>query len=256
MERPEDNREFPRVELQRPVKFKVPGQIDISIASIKNISGGGVCLKSKQKFEINQNIQLDFELPGGAESIIATGKIAWCDKLTEERKEPLYLLGVRFTNIDENKKNKIIDFVAQRLKRQLQDALKEDKSTEDSSTIPRKTILAIDDDIVALKIIKDVFGDDFDVLTATDGLAGLEIAKEKKPDLIILDLILPKMDGFSVLMLLKDFEETKNIPVIMLTVVREKEKIMQVAQYGITDYIVKPFKSETLMNKIKNILSG
>lgn len=103
-----------------------------------------------------------------------------------------------------------------------------------------KTILFIEDESAIHKTLSDVFAKkDYSILSALDGEAGLRIAKEKNPDVILLDLILPKMNGFEVLGALKENEATKDIPVIVLTNLEQMEDIQKAIDLGATTYLVK-----------------
>lgn len=114
----------------------------------------------------------------------------------------------------------------------------------------RKVILAVDDDPVVLEAVNISLGDKYNVLVASDGHEGIQLAEAQIPDLIILDIMMPGFDGFSTLMLIKESEVTKDIPVIMLTAVGKKEKILAAFRDGATDYILKPFKADILIEKV------
>ncbi|MFZ2970287.1 MAG: response regulator [Minisyncoccia bacterium] len=120
----------------------------------------------------------------------------------------------------------------------------------------KKTILIVEDDRYLLKayVIKTEKAG-FDVLTATNGREGLEIAKEKKPDLIILDLLLPGVDGFEFLKIIKKDEELKNIPVITISVLGQKIDQERALSLGAEAYFIKTdFKLEEIIEKIKEYL--
>jgi len=103
-----------------------------------------------------------------------------------------------------------------------------------------KKILFIEDEAALHKTFGDTLGQEgFDVISALDGEIGLRLAKEKKPDLILLDLILPRMSGFDVLRQLKNDAETKPIPVIVLTNLEQMSDIQQVIDLGATTYLIK-----------------
>ena len=113
-------------------------------------------------------------------------------------------------------------------------------------------ILAVDDEPDVLVIIKtglEIEG--YDVVTAANGVDALSQAREEKPDLIILDVMMPKMDGFEVLDKLKQEEATSEIPVIMLTGISEREKIQKALISGIVSYIVKPFNFDDVLAKVR-----
>ena len=118
----------------------------------------------------------------------------------------------------------------------------------------KKKILVADDEPEIVDIVKRMLEDEYEVITAYDGEEALEKAKKEKPDLILLDILMPKLDGWETLKKLKEDEELKNIPVSMLTALPltpddTKEKPID----KIENYIVKPFTKETLLKKIKDI---
>lgn len=119
-----------------------------------------------------------------------------------------------------------------------------------------KNILFIEDESALQRTIGDILkSKDYKVTKALDGESGLRSAKEERPDLILLDLILPRMDGFKVLKGLKASEETKDIPVIILTNLEETEDIQKALELGATTYLVKSsYTLEEVVNKIEKAL--
>jgi two-component system alkaline phosphatase synthesis response regulator PhoP len=115
--------------------------------------------------------------------------------------------------------------------------------------------LIVDDEADILEIVKARLASaGYDVFTAEDGLAGLAIAKNEKPDLIILDIMMPKMDGYTALRELRKNTDTEKIPVLMLSV-KEKSKMEDILYFqNISDYMEKPFDSYELLEKVKKIL--
>ncbi|HOE64002.1 MAG TPA: response regulator [Candidatus Sumerlaeota bacterium] len=114
-----------------------------------------------------------------------------------------------------------------------------------------KKILAIDDENDVLLIIKTaLLGEGYDVITASNGYDGLALAEDQQPDLILLDLRMPEMDGMEVLQQLRNNEKTENLAVIILTGISDKKKIREALDKGITYYIVKPFECQDLISKI------
>ena len=103
-----------------------------------------------------------------------------------------------------------------------------------------KTLLFIEDESAIHKTLSDVLKQEkYAILSALDGEIGLRLAKEKKPDLILLDLVLPKMNGFEVLSALKADEATRAIPVIVLTNLEQMENIQKAIDLGAKTYLVK-----------------
>ncbi len=120
----------------------------------------------------------------------------------------------------------------------------------------KTTILAVDDDKVVLSAIHEVFSVEYNLLFASDGHEAIDLAQAHQIDLILLDIMMPGFDGFSTLMLLKENPGTKDIPVIMLTAVGKKEKVVAAFKDGAAGYVLKPFKEDTLRNKIESVLMG
>jgi len=103
-----------------------------------------------------------------------------------------------------------------------------------------KKLLFIEDESVIHKTLSDVLSQkEYEIFSALDGEAGVRLAKEKHPDLILLDLVMPKMNGFEVLHALKTEEITKDIPVIVLTNLEQMEDIQKAIDLGATTYLVK-----------------
>jgi len=95
----------------------------------------------------------------------------------------------------------------------------------------------------------------FEVFTAADGELGLQILEEKNPDLAILDVVLPKKDGFEILENIRNKKETKDLPVVILTNLEEKYDIERALEYGVRAYLVKAnYSLEEIVEKIKDIL--
>ncbi|MCD4705940.1 response regulator transcription factor [bacterium] len=117
-------------------------------------------------------------------------------------------------------------------------------------------ILIIEDDHFLNSFYSKKFSDEnYEVFSAFDGEKGVKIAKEKKPDLILLDLVLPKMSGFDVVKELKS-GDCKNIQIILLTNLSDKENIDQALSLGVEDYLIKVyFTPSEIVKKVKNILS-
>ena len=118
-----------------------------------------------------------------------------------------------------------------------------------------KKILITEDSPTILAIMREVLEDGgFSVISAIDGLDALAKARAELPDLIILDLMLPKMDGYKVCRMLKFDDKYKDIPIIMLTA-RDKESDLKLgAEVGANAYLTKPFDNEVLLNKIKELI--
>lgn len=116
----------------------------------------------------------------------------------------------------------------------------------------KKEILIIDDSTDAIKVLIKVLTPEFTVYFSTDGFKGIEQAKDKKPDLILLDILMDKINGYEVCKLLKRDKETADIPVIFLTAVSESMDEAQAFSIGGADYITKPFVPVIVLARIRN----
>jgi signal transduction histidine kinase len=116
-------------------------------------------------------------------------------------------------------------------------------------------ILVVDDQINNLKVISSVLGDTYSLSLAQSGTKALEILKKVKPALILLDIMMPGMNGFEVCEKIKADENTKDIPVIFLTAKTDIEDIVAGFDYGAVDYITKPFNMKELIVRIQNHLN-
>jgi len=120
----------------------------------------------------------------------------------------------------------------------------------------KDTILIIEDDPLNIKIINAYLSEHgYSVNKAINGLAGIETAIEEKPDLILLDILMPKLNGFETCKILKETVETEKIPVIFLTALAESSSIRKAFEVGGVDYVTKPIEFTALMARIKTHLS-
>ena len=109
-----------------------------------------------------------------------------------------------------------------------------------------KKILVVDDDIAAQKILQAfLVSKGFEVETAADGLAGLEKMRQARPDLVVLDVMMPRMDGYGFVLEMKKDAKFRNVPVIVLTAREMMRDVFM--QEGIKDYVVKPYDPEELL---------
>jgi len=119
----------------------------------------------------------------------------------------------------------------------------------------KKKILIVDDEEDILNILKfRLEANNYEVLVASDGQEGLNKARSEKPDLMILDLMLPKIDGYKVCRMLKFDKDYKTMPIIMFTAKDQKNDQELGMEMGADAYIPKPFESEILLGKIKELL--
>lgn len=118
--------------------------------------------------------------------------------------------------------------------------------------MPGKKVLVVDDDIKTVELVKLYLNrDGYKVLTAFDGLEALRLARERQPDLVVLDLMLPGMDGFDVCRTLRN--ET-DVPIIMLTARTTDQDKLTGLDIGADDYVTKPFSPKELAARVRAVL--
>ena len=120
----------------------------------------------------------------------------------------------------------------------------------------KEKILVVDDFIQNVELLEELLiTADYDVSTAYDGEEALKKAHEEKPDLILLDIMMPKMDGYEVCEALRNADDTKDIPIIFVTAKTEvKDWTHAIFNMGANSYITKPINSKRLVEKVKSVL--
>jgi two-component system alkaline phosphatase synthesis response regulator PhoP/two-component system response regulator VicR len=121
----------------------------------------------------------------------------------------------------------------------------------------KKRVLVVDDERHIVRLVQvNLERQGYEVLTAYDGVECLEKAKAEKPDLIVLDVMMPRMDGFEALQRLKSDPETNHIPVIMLTARAQDRDVLQGYTYGADLYLTKPFSPLELISLVKRVFES
>ncbi len=123
-------------------------------------------------------------------------------------------------------------------------------------TMKKNTILLVEDDeFLAELYATKLTLEGYKVVLATDGMKGLKLAKEKSPSLILLDILLPKLDGYQVLAQLKKDSKAKDIPVVLLTNLSQRNEVKKGLDLGAVDYLIKAhFMPSEVVAKIKKYL--
>jgi len=119
----------------------------------------------------------------------------------------------------------------------------------------KKKILVIDDTEFMVKLISDILTDaGYEVVTASGGAEGLLKVRSEKPDLVLLDVVMPDMDGFEVCRILRDDESNNLMPIIILTAQDDEDNKLTGLELGADDYIIKPFNPRELLSRVRNTL--
>ena len=118
-----------------------------------------------------------------------------------------------------------------------------------------ETILIVDDEIQLLTMVQmRLEANGYEVISANDGLKGLEAAKTGSPDLILMDIVMPGIDGIEVSRILKNTENTKHIPIVVITASSSKPMEDECLKLGCSDVIHKPYDSAALLKLIKDLI--
>ncbi|MBA7559639.1 Alkaline phosphatase synthesis transcriptional regulatory protein PhoP [subsurface metagenome] len=115
----------------------------------------------------------------------------------------------------------------------------------------KQKILVADDELYIRLLVKDILKPEFTVLEASNGEEAVSITRTEQPDLVLMDILMPKLDGYAACYAIKNSEQTKDIPVVMLTGVGHELNRQLSQEMGATAYITKPFNPEDLLDKAR-----
>ena len=118
----------------------------------------------------------------------------------------------------------------------------------------RMCILAVDDNIINLATIEQELKSKYEVITVNSGARAVRFLSREQPDLVLLDIQMAVMDGLETLREIRKMENSADIPVIMLTSKKDKDTVIEGSKLGIMDYVIKPFDSQDLHNRIERAL--
>jgi putative two-component system response regulator len=119
-----------------------------------------------------------------------------------------------------------------------------------------KTILVVDDTEANIDVLVEILADHYDVSVAMDGASALEIVEEDQPHLVLLDIMMPDMDGYEVLKRIKAGDLTKHIPVVFVSAKSEIDDKLDGIEMGASAYIAKPIDPDEVLNTVARVLAG
>jgi len=241
-----ERRRHPRLNIALDVAFGPVGSTKATAEASSlertvtvNISLSGMCLYTDVLYPVGTSLYCAMTIPGRSSPLEFVGTVAWFQKVSQEPHG--YKLGVEFGKL--TAKDRAV------LERLIREPL---ISSRQSS----KKLLLVDDDVElaqAIKVRLESAG--FAVLTATEGLEALNLCRAERPHLVILDLMLPKLNGYEVCRLLKFDQKFHQIPIIVLTARSRQEDKELCYAMGADAYITKPFNGVNLLAKVDELLA-
>ena len=215
---------------------EVPKERTISV----NLSLGGLCLYSATLYPLGSPLACSIALPGRAAPIEVVGTVAWFQKV--DRESHHYKLGLEFSRVVPE------DAAA------IQALCEHPPESESSSS---KRLLLVDDDAELRRAMQLRFeSSGFEVITAADGLEALHKGRTAHPHVIILDLMLPNLNGYEVCRLLKFDQKFHHIPIILCTARSRQEDQVMGESVGADAYVTKPFDGKALIAKAEALIAG
>jgi CheY-like chemotaxis protein len=120
----------------------------------------------------------------------------------------------------------------------------------------KKKVLIVDDEPSVRRLSHKILSNKFDIVEAEDGIQAIDVATAQKPDVILMDMMMPKMDGLTACHVIRNDPVTKSIPVIMVTAIGFELNIKLSEQMGAAGYVTKPFSPQDLLDTIAQVLAA
>jgi len=245
----DDRRRFPRINFQMALDVALgpflqdrSHQDDALQRTITvNLGSGGLCFYSDILYPIGSQVFCRLSLPDREASLELTGSIVWFQKV--EREEHGYKLGLEFGTLPRDTQQALEQLCA--------------SSPAAARNVRARRLLLVEDDAemqLALKLRFESAG--FEVITANEGLEALRKGREEHPQVILLDLMLPKLNGYEVCRLLKFDQKFAHIPILVFTARSRREDRELGFAAGADAYVTKPFEGKALIAKIEELLTA
>lgn len=231
-------------------------QVDSSASRLQQGTGIGLSLVREIVILHGGTIRVESQKGKGARFIvdIPKGDAHYSDEVLDRRFKDLPVAIKR--RITDTEEPRVQDVVSDFRRLHLVDLEKVKIGSEevDRTKIHDALLLVIDDNPEFLKLLKILLSDEFDLILCTSAEEGLSLLKEKNPDLVLCDVQMPGMDGFTFANKVKADESTKHVPIILVTALAGAEMLSEGIQAGADDYISKPFDSLELKARIRSML--
>lgn len=243
---PEDRRISPRVAAELHVEFE---SLDEFVSAYTlNVSRTGLFIPTDKFLPSGAVVALDIDLPEGGPRIHAIARVAYTLDAEKARESGRVAgMGMEFLDVEG------VPF-ADQITAYL------DQAAASASEAPRRraraTVLVVDDsDQYRVNAIRSLRAIGFDVLSANDGLEGLGVAIRERPDVIVTDVNMPRMDGWKLLRMVRSRPNLANTPVIFLTTLTDDAQRLKGYRMGVDDYLGKPFQGAELAARVERIIA-
>lgn len=239
-----DRRRYPRRNIALDIAIGPAGKGKNASGPLEHtvtvdLSLGGLCVYTKTCYSVGTQLYCAVSVPSQRLPLELVGSVAWYQRVSLE--DHTYKLGLEFTRVASSD-------------RALLDQLLLHPPI--SQTSRAQKVLLVDDDLELIQALKVRFESvGFQVVTAYEGQEALARSRTERPQIIVLDLILPKLNGYEVCRLLKFDEKFKHIPVILLTGRSRQEDINMGYEVGADAYMTKPFQGTALLEKVEELLA-
>ncbi len=260
--------------LSNAIKYCKPkGKINLTFSNKATVGKGQITIINETQGEVN-NINLLFDrfyqagnnVSGGVGlglSIVKEMVNLYKGKITvnKTKKDALKFTFIFDTRKEAFPKENIIEEVYEtkeiKVNKESNVLFPEEIEQQSTSNLEesRNSILIVEDNSDMRNYIASCFINRYEIYQAQNGQEGYDIAIEELPDLIITDVVMPIRNGIEMCRLLKNSPETKHIPIIILTAKSDSEDVFKGLKHGVVDYITKPFHNQTLVLKVRNLLS-
>jgi len=243
-----DGRSSARVQATFRVRYPTLDQLVVAFST--DLSKGGIFLQTERFLPINAVIRLQLELPDSGGEIEVIGRVAHVrdDYEAELTSQPTGM-GIEFLDLTDERRNEIAKFIAER---SLADAEK-----SEALTVGPLDVMVVDDNPRSCDLLANLFlhrGDT--VRKAANGIEALGLCLKRPPDVLLLDIEMPQMDGWQLLRVMRSRPSLSSVPVLFVTALCQPEERLRAFRLGVDDFIAKPWRAEEVLARVDRIVMG